>query len=111
MKTDIELLNEVADLLNESLSITKVIHFQSIKTLLETNLDTKEKRLVYELSDGEKTVREIANLADVNISSISTWSQYWEQIGILTAVRGSDVKGRRKKLFTLASYGIKLENS
>jgi transposase len=104
-----DLLNEIADILTDFMNIARVVNYDKIKSLLSQELDTKEKRLVYELSDGVKTVREISQLSGVNISSISTWSQYWEQLGILVETRGGEVKGRRKKLFTLSSYGIKTE--
>ena len=105
--TEIQLLEEIATVLQELMNVTKVTSYVEIKRLLFDELDTREKRWVYDLTDGKKSVRDISKATGVNISSISKWSQIWEGIGIIVESRESDVPGRREKLFELDAYQIK----
>jgi len=99
----LQVLRQIATTLQELLKLARVMSFQSVKTILETALDTEQKRLVYHLLDGERTVTSIQELTGVNISYISQWGQEWEKVGIVeTGTR----KGRRQKSFDLSIYGL-----
>lgn len=99
-----EILRDISLTLHELINWARIIGRDKVKETLEKVLDTEQKRLVYEFCDGEKGVKDIEKLTGVNIRYISEWSQEWERIGIVEA--GTKVKGRRRKLFDLAVFGI-----
>ena len=98
-----ELLEQIASSLKDLVKWTKVTSYPMVRNTLETVLDTEQKRQVYELLDGERTVTEIKKMCGANPRLISEWGQEWEGIGI---VEESGRKGRRKSSFDLAVYGI-----
>ena len=79
-----------------------------VKQTLETVLDSNEKRLVYHLTDGQRSVAEIQKLTGVNVRYISEWGQEWERIGIAGPSRVSSVRGRRQRAFDLADFGLEI---
>ena len=100
------LLQEIAESLHELVAWTRVIGYPTVKQMLETVLDSNEKRLVYHLTDGRRSVAEVQNLTGVNARFISEWGREWEKFGIVEQSRISKIKGRRQKLFDLAVFGI-----
>jgi hypothetical protein len=106
--TQTEILKELSITLRELTYWVKVLGRAKVKTTLEQALDTEQKRLVYDLCDGEKSVKDIEKLTGVNVRYISEWSQEWEGIGIVE--QGDLRKGRRKKLFDLTVLGISTQS-
>lgn len=104
MNKELDALREIAQKLERITNLTLIIGHEEIKTLLNAELDSAEKRKVYDLTDGIKSVREIAELTGVNISSISRWSQRWEKLGIIVESRKTEILGRRERLFDPAAY-------
>jgi len=100
------LLQEIAESLHELVAWTRVIGYPTVKQMLETVLDSNEKRLVYHLTDGRRSVEEVQKLTGVNARFISEWGREWEKFGIVEQSRISKIKGRRQKLFDLAVFGI-----
>lgn len=100
------LLQEMADSLRELVAWTRVIGYPTVKQMLETVLDSNEKRLVYHLTDGRRSIAEVQKLTGVNARFISEWGREWEKSGIVEQSRISKIKGRRQKLFDLAVFGI-----
>jgi hypothetical protein len=105
-QVQLALLQEIASLLRELVAWTRVTAYSTVKQMLETTLDTDEKRLVYHLTNGQRSVKEIQKLTSVNVRFISEWGQEWETIGIAEQSRESNIKGRRQKVFDLAAFGI-----
>lgn len=101
-----QLLESISFSLKELVRMLRVISHPTIRVLLENTLNTYEKRLVYDLMDGEKTIANIQELTKVNVRFISEWGQEWEKLGIVETEFTSTVRGRRKKLFDLSLYGI-----
>lgn len=83
-----------------------MIGYPTVKPMLETVLDSNEKRLVYHLTDGRRSVAEVQNLTGVNARFISEWGREWEKFGIVEQSRISKIKGRRQELFDPAVFGI-----
>jgi hypothetical protein len=100
------LLEQAVELLRELVAYTRAANHLTITKVLETILDSDDKRLVYQLSDGDASARDIQRLSGVNKDSISEWWREWEQIGIAQQSRSSNVKGRRQRLFSLSDFGI-----
>jgi len=72
--TQTEILKELSITLRELTNWVKVLGRDKVKTTLEQALDTEQKRLVYDLCDGEKSVKDIGKLTGVNVRYISEWS-------------------------------------
>jgi len=102
----VALLQEIAESLRELVAWTRVIGYPTVKQMLETVLDSNEKRLVYHLTDGRRSVAEIQRLTGINVRFISEWGREWEELGIVEQSRVSKIKGRRQRLFDLAVIGI-----
>lgn len=108
--TELGVLEEIAASLREVLLLTRIVAYPSVKQTLETVLDSPEKRLVYDATDGQRSTRAIEKATGVNARKVSQWGQEWEQIGIVAQSRTSDIKGRREKLFDLASFGLVVDD-
>jgi hypothetical protein len=105
------LLEQIAQLLEELVAWTRVMAYPSVKEILETALDTDQKRLIYHLFDGTRTLRSIQQLTGVNTRFISEWGREWEKIGIVESEAMSGGKGRRRGLFDLSTFGITIPES
>jgi hypothetical protein len=107
----VKLLENITFSLQEFVRIFRVVSQPIIKDVLEKTLNTHEKRLVYNYTDGEKTVATIQELTGVNVRFISEWGQEWEKLGIVKTDSTANVRGRRRKLFDLSLYGIPLNEN
>jgi len=74
---------ETNDLLKEMLKWQKIQGLSVFKSLAPILLDSKEKRKVYEMSDGTITVKQISEKAKVATGTISNWWNKWLAEGIL----------------------------
>lgn len=101
--------DRTAELLEEILKWTKFNAMQ-LKAVLLEELDADEKKLVYENSDGDRSSRDIAKLANVSYKTVQHYWKSWSEIGIVEATekyRG----GRFKKLCSLVELGIAIPKS
>jgi len=103
---------DIRELLEVSKEILKWIKFSNlgkVKEVLETALDTDEKKIVYQMSDGEMRSGAIADVIAPHQTTIADWWRDWYKLGIAEAlsVRG----GRRaKKIFDLEDFNIEVPN-
>lgn len=102
------LLQEIAGSLRELVTWARVTGYPTVKQTLETVLDSDEKRLVYHLTDGHRSIKEIQRLTGVNARYISEWGQEWDRIGIVGPSRVSSIRGRRQRAFDLADFGLEI---
>lgn len=102
------LLQEIAGSLRELVTWARVTGYPTVKQTLETVLDSDEKRLVYHLTDGQRSIKEIQRLTGVNARYISEWGQEWDRIGIVGPSRVSSIRGRRQRAFDLADFGLEI---
>lgn len=97
----------VIKLLEELVKWTKVTSFPKIKGLLLSILDSPEKMVAYQASDGEKTSREVAKIANVTQVTIIKWWKAWIKAGIAEPI--SVQRGERaKRFFSLDDFGIEV---
>ena len=73
---ELGVLRNIEAKLDQLLKWTRFASLQQLRDLLIQNLTNDRELLVYELSDGERTTREIARLA--SIGSIATIVRYWK---------------------------------
>ena len=96
----------IIDLLQQLVVWTKLVHRTQVAEWFLQVLDSDEKRLVYQYSDGERSVRELRELAGVSKALVSAWWRDWDQLGIMERSRG--VPGRRQRMVSLEELGIEV---
>lgn len=82
----------------------RLLGLASLRPLLATTVASDRDRLIYELSDGTRSTRDIANLAGVSKMTVSRLWQDWLAIGLCTESKGTE--GRAEHLVSLAKVGI-----
>lgn len=96
--------------IEEIKSSMKLFMLQSrgdIANILQRDLTSPEKKLAYELTDGNRSAYQIAEILKVSMTSIHRWWRDWERSGLLTR---TEAKGKTslKKRFDLADLGIEV---
>ena len=94
----------IIDLLQELVVWTKLVYRTQVAEWFTQILDSDEKRIVYEYSDGERSVRELRELTGVSKALVSAWWRDWDQLGIMERTRR--VPGRRQRMVSLEGLGI-----
>jgi len=95
-------------ILREILEWIKVSSIKNVKQILEDNLNSDTKKLIYHYSDGIRGTQDFEKVAMVKrIATISNCWKEWKRLGIL---EGVSVKGgeRGKKIFSLGDFGIEI---
>lgn len=106
-------LNEIWDKLDESqkmlLDIARWLRFQNIgklKEVLLAELDTDEKKLAFENTDGERGIEEVSRGSGAPQDTTYGWWKKWFNLGILET--SETRKGRLRKICSLEEVGIKV---
>jgi hypothetical protein len=97
--------DQTPELLRE---VVRWLRFQSIdkaKKATEDLLDSDQKRVVFQMSDGLSSARSVALKAGVSNVTVSRWWDDWFSAGILF-----EENNTYKKLFSLSDLGIETLN-
>lgn len=101
--TATDTLDVLVSTLGELREQTKWLRFLGLQALaptLDAVLVTSKQRAVFDLSNGERSVREIATMAGVGVGTVSRlWSE-WAQHGLV--VESGNVPGRWRHLAPIA---------
>lgn len=65
--------DRMIELLEELVKWTKTTSIPQVKKLLLEVLSSTEEKLAYQLSNGKRTIREVAKQANVGVSTLSRW--------------------------------------
>ena len=99
--------DKMIELLEELVKWTKVASIPKVKELLLGILESPEEIVGYQLSDGEKSGREVAEGANVTLTTIGRWWKKWIAAGIAEPI--SVQRGERaKRIFSLDDFGIEV---
>ena len=91
----------------EQLRWSKLAGLTQLKTILEQNVKDEKERSVYELSDGEKSIRDLEEMTGVSRSKIAILWKKWYGMGLME--RSHKYEGKRmKKSFSLLDSGIEV---
>jgi hypothetical protein len=96
----------VIELLEELVKWTKVTSIPKVKELLEEFVKTSEEKMAYTYSDGKRTVREVAEMAQTNKSSVSNFWRKWIKSGIAQPISAAGGGNRAKSIFSLEDFAI-----
>jgi hypothetical protein len=103
-----EMMNDDKDIKNillEILKWTKIEGIPKVKQILENELDTDTKKIIYESSDGLSSP-EIAQLVGVDPKTVR---DYWKDWGVLGIVEiHPEFKKRYRRVFSLREVGIEI---
>lgn len=77
---------EVAEILEELLAWTRFAHTEGLRGLLRTELSERASFIAFQLSDGSRSQREVAEAAGVSQPTISRWWARWSRQGIMRQV-------------------------
>lgn len=93
------------ELLREILKWIKFAGMKEVKEVLVSELDTDQKKQVYQISDGSKTNAEIHKATGVSTGAISGYWKKWvkKELGEKTSVQGGE---RFARAFDLEDFGI-----
>ena len=92
------------ELLEEILLWTKYDYTETKRKMLE-HLNSNDKKIAYELSNGENSQNYIEKFVSVSQKTISSWWKKWFELGLMEQTekyRGS----RYKRLISLTKMGI-----
>jgi len=93
------------NLVKEFLTLYKVINRKTILEILHTELKNEQLIEIYQLTDGEKSSRELAGILK-NKCSHATVVNLWNKWALLGIVIPAKQKGRYRAVFNLSEYGI-----
>jgi transposase-like protein len=105
MSEELKTLKNIDSKLDQLLKWTRFAGMQQLRTILAQNLTTDKEALIYELSDGERSTREIAELSGVG--SNATVANYWRKWSKLGIVEPSERhQGRFRRICSLEEVGL-----
>jgi DNA-binding CsgD family transcriptional regulator len=95
-------LRELLAVAREQLRWTRAVAIPQLRTTLGLVLNSTEKRRVYELCDGKLASKEIAERLGIPVTTISTWTREWRNLGL-----ASQVEERRiQHIVSLRAIGL-----
>jgi hypothetical protein len=94
----------ILEQLQEQTKWLRFLGIQALRPLLVEVLASDKHRLAYEVSDGSRTVRDVAKLAGMGASTVSGLWREWMAIGVCSesALRA----GRAQHVMPLSRLGI-----
>ena len=98
-------LAEIAVTLRELLKWTRFAGMLRLKDILNQTLLTPVEKLVYELSDGDRSMREIAQRVGKGHVTIHRYWEKWRKIGI---VEPAEREGRYRHICSLEEVGLEV---
>lgn len=105
MSGELEVLKSIENKLNQLLKWTRFAGLQQLRNVLTQNLTTDKELLIYEMSDGERTTRDIATI--VKVGSNATIAGYWKKWSKLGIVEPSQRRqGRFQRICSLEEVGL-----
>ncbi len=105
-----KILEKMQKDIEEIKSSMKLFMLQSrseIAKQLQQDLISPEKKLAFELTDGNHSAYDIAQTLKVSMTSVHRWWRDWERLGLLNR---TEIKGKMvlKKRFSLRELGIEV---
>ena len=102
---ELKVLKSIESKLNELVKWTKFAGIQQLRTILTQNLKNDTEMLIYELSDGERSTREVAKLAGVRSNAtVAAYWKKWSKLGIVEP--SSKYRGRFRRICSLEEVGL-----
>ena len=94
--------DEKTEILRELLVWTKIGFYGTVKSMLKDVLDTDNKRLAYQLTDGQNTFDLVRTQAQIGSNTLNDLCKQCLNLGLME----KDQDGRRRRLFDLINFGL-----
>ena len=105
---DEQILVRIEKLMEQQLKWAKLAGQSQLKTIFKETLTVEEEKMVYELSDGQRSTRDIERLTNVGRTKVATLWKKWYKMGIME--KSEKYEGKRmRRLFSLSDVGIEVE--
>jgi len=105
MSEELKTLKSIETKLDKILKWIRLAGMQQLRTILTQNLTNDTEMLIYELSDGERSTREVARLAGVRSNStVAAYWKKWSKIGIVEP--SPRYRGRFQRICSLEEVGL-----
>lgn len=108
LPTDTDILADIQSTLREILKWTRFANTSKLKEILEAELDSNEKRLAFEGSDGINGLKEVSEVSGAPRDTVYSWWQKWYRMGLVTD--SETRKGRMMRIASLDEVGLKVPN-
>jgi hypothetical protein len=105
-KEDENELKSIDRTLKEILKWTRFANIAKLREVLQVELDSDEKKLAFENSDGVNGLKELSEISGAPQDTIYGWWQKWFRLGFVTESEAR--KGRMMKIVSLDDVGIKI---
>lgn len=109
-ETTLKDVMESVERLNRTMKeVAKWTKFQSVSRLRETlvrELNTPQKKMTYELTDGNHSRREIAEELQITDDSVRSWWDKWHELALVE--ESETRKGRPQRVISLDEVGIEV---
>jgi|SRR5271157_3268024 len=99
-------MDENRKLLREIVRWSRFQNMGRLKDILVAELDSDEKKLAFENTDGMKGIKEIALASGAPQDTVYSWWKKWSRLGILEPSESRE--GRLAKICSLEDMGIKI---
>lgn len=104
MSEELKTLKSIESKLDNLLKWTRFAGMQQLRTILSQNLTKDVEMIIYELSDGERSTREIAKLSGVSNATVANYWKRWSALGIVEPSEKRE--GRFRRICSLAEVGL-----
>jgi len=105
-KQDENKFESIDKTLREILKWTRFANIAKLREVLQVELDSDEKKLAFENSDGVNGLMELFAISGAPHDTIYGWWQKWFRLGLVT--ESETRKGRMTKIVSLDDVGIKV---
>lgn len=99
-------IDSIESTLREILKWIRFANISRLKETLEKELDTDEKKLAYENSDGVNGLKEVSVESGAPLKTVANWWTKWFRLGLVA--ESETRKGRMMKVISLDDVGIKI---
>lgn len=103
-----QVIERIARAMEEQLKWTKLAGMAQLRSIFEQSLKSDDDRKVYELSDGERSTRDVERLTRVGRTKVAALWKKWYKMGIMEPSKKYQGK-RMKRSFSLADVGIEIQ--
>jgi transcription initiation factor TFIIIB Brf1 subunit/transcription initiation factor TFIIB len=97
-------VEEMLILLRELVKWSKFESIPKLRTVLEQNLTNDKEKIIYEFSNGERSTRDVAKVADVSHVTVQNYWEKWSKLGIVD--KSEKYEGRYRHICSLEEVGL-----
>jgi len=106
VSTEAGLLKKIENTLREILKWTRFANISRLKEILEAELDTDQKKVAFENTDGMRALDEVAAASGAPRDTVYGWWQRWSRLGL--AMESGTRRGRMMRIASLDDVGIRI---